>query len=339
MDGEQYYQFKKNTLNTGTDDDPAMTQSELDVYNSGSWRDWSWKDLITKSGNSQQHNLSISGGSEKTSYSASLSYLGTNGIVINDQYKRGNARINVTSNVTDWLTIGSSNMMGKINNSGASPSYIDLFNKSPLSVPFNPDGSVNIKPIADDPRKINPIENLLYDDLKVRYNASTMNYVNITIPQVKGLSYRLNTGLQYESSEKNWYRGSNTGKSGSLKGESETNAGQKFSYTVENVVSYKRDFAKHSLFLTGLYSFEGKENKIATLNGEGFANDFLSYYGITQASKIVPSYSYLKTALISQMFRLNYSYDSRYLFTGTVRRDGFSGFGENKNMAYSLQWR
>lgn len=330
MNGEEYYNFRKNTLNTGVDDDPAITQSEMDVYNAGSWKNWTWKDLILKSGNSQQHNLSISGGSDKTSYSASLSYLGTNGIVINDQYKRGNARINITSNIKDWLTIGSSNMMGKINNSGASPSYVDLFNKSPLAVPFNPDGSINITPIADDPRKINPIENLLYDDLKERYTASTNNYVNVSLPGIKGLSYRLNTGIQYESSEKNWYRGTNTGKSGAFMGESQTNDGQKFSYTIENVLSFQREFKKHTIFLTGLYSFEGKENKISTLTGQGFANDFLSYYGITQASKIVPSYSYLKTSLISQMFRANYSYDSRYLFTWTIRRDGFSGFGENR---------
>ncbi|ACU03236.1 SusC/RagA family TonB-linked outer membrane protein [Pedobacter heparinus] len=330
MNGQEYYDFKKGVTNPDDDTEAAITPSELEVYNSGSYNSFTWKDLILRRGNSQQHNLSVSGGAEKTTYNVSMSYLGTKGIVINDQYKRINTRINVTSNIKSWLTLGSSSMAGYINNSGAKPSFIDLFNKSPLAVPFNPDGSVNITPIADDPRKINPIENLLYDDLKRKYSVSSNNYLNVNLPFVKGLSYRLNTGVQYESAEKNWYQGTNTGKSGALKGESETNLGVKYSYTIESIFSYKRDIGKHNIFLTGLLSVEEKENKNSILNGQGFANDFLSYYGITQASKIVPSYNYFKTNLLSQMFRANYAYDNRYLFTFTVRRDGFSGFGANR---------
>ncbi len=327
MNGDEYYKFKQGV---DTLDEAALTPAELAVYNSGSYKSFTWRDLIMRSANSQQHNISVSGGGDKTSFVISLSYLGTRGLVINDQYKRGTSRINVTSNLTKWLTLGSNTMLSYANNSGAPPSFIDLFNKSPLAVPFNPDGSVNITPIADDPRKINPIETLLYDDLKRRYTVSTNNYLNIDIPYIKGLSYRINTGLQYQSAEANWYRGTNTGKSGALKGEAETRKTNNYSYTIENILSYQREFGKHSIFLTGLYSMEEKENKTDILDGEGFPNDFLSWYGIPQANKITPSFNYIKTDLISQMFRANYSFDRRYLLTATVRRDGFSGFGAGK---------
>jgi TonB-linked SusC/RagA family outer membrane protein len=330
MNGDEYYEYKKGVTGTGTDDDPAITQAELDVYKSGTYKDWTWRDLVMRKGYTHQHNLSVSGGSEKTTYNVSLSYLGTQGVVIQDQYKRATSRINVTSNLTKWLTLGSNSMLAYANNSGAPPSFVDLFNKSPLAVPFNPDGSVNITPIADDPRKLNPIETLLWDDLKRKYTVSTNNYLNIEVPSIKGLSYRLNTGLQFESSEKNWYRGTNTGKSGALKGESETNNIVKYSYTIENILSYQRQFKKHNLFLTGLFSVEERENKNNILNGEGFPNDFLSWYGTASANKIRPTFVYFKTNLISQMFRANYSYASRYLLTATVRRDGYSGFGSNK---------
>jgi TonB-linked SusC/RagA family outer membrane protein len=327
MNGDEYYKFKQGIDST---DEAALTPAELAVYNSGSYHSFTWEDLIMRRGTSQQHNLSVTGGSEKTSYVVSLSYLGTTGIVINDQYKRGTSRINVTSNLAKWLTFGSNTMLSYVNNSGATPSFIDLFNKSPLAVPFNPDGSVNITPIADDPRKINPIETQLYDDLKKKYGVSSNNYLNIDLPFVKGLSYRFNTGIQYQSAEANWYRGLNTGKSGSLKGEGETSTTTNYSYTIENILSYQRDFNKHTIFLTGLYSTEERENKTNVLDGEGFPNDFLTYYGIPQANKITPSFHYFKTDLISQMFRANYSYDKRYLLTATVRRDGFSGFGADK---------
>jgi TonB-linked SusC/RagA family outer membrane protein len=327
MNGDEYYNFKQGIDST---DEAAITPAELAVYNSGSYKSFTWRDLVARKGTSQQHNLSLTGGGEKASYVVSLSYLGTKGIVINDQYKRATSRINVTSNLTKWLTLGSNTMLSYANNSGATPSFIDLFNKSPLAVPFNPDGSVNIAPIADDPRKINPIETLLYDDLKKKHGVSTNNYVNIDVPFVEGLSYRLNTGVQYQSAENNWYRGLNTGKSGSLKGEGQTNTTSNYSYTIENILSYQREFGKHNIFLTGLYSTEKRENKTNTLSGEGFPNDFLSWYGIPQANKIVPAFNYFKTDLISQMFRANYSFDRRFLLTATVRRDGYSGFGANK---------
>ena len=326
MNGDEYYLFKQGIDST---DEATLTPAELDVYNSGSYKSFTWKDLILRKGNSQQHNLSITGGNEKTSYVVSLSYLNTKGIVINDQYKRGTSRINVTSNLTKWLTLGSNSMLAYANNSGATPSFVDLFNKSPLAVPFNADGTVNITPIADDPRKINPIETMLYDDLKKKYTVSTNNYLNFELP-VSGLSYRLNTGLQYQSAEANWYRGLNTGKSGSLKGEGETSQSTNYSYTIENILSYQREFKRHTVFLTGLYSIEERENKTNVLDGQGFPNDFLSWYGIPQANKITPSFNYFKTDLISQMLRANYSFDKRYLITATVRRDGFSGFGADK---------
>ncbi|MGV3530579.1 MAG: SusC/RagA family TonB-linked outer membrane protein [Flavisolibacter sp.] len=328
MNGEEYYQYKLGIVDST--DEAALTPAELDVYQSGSYNSFTWKDLILRQGKSQQHNISVNGGSDRTSYAVSLSYLNTKGIVINDQYKRATSRINVSSGLTDWLTLGSNTMLSFSDNSGATPSFVDLFNKSPLAVPFHPDGSVNITPIADDPRKINPIETLLYDDLRRRYGVSTNNYLDLDLPFVRGLSYRLNTGFQYQTGEANWYRGANTGKSGALKGEAETNDYKNYSYTIENILSYKQNFGKHGIFLTGLYSVEERENKSNYVNAEGFPNDFLSWYGIPQANKITPSFHYFKTNLISQMFRANYSFDQRYLFTGTVRRDGYSGFGVNK---------
>jgi TonB-linked SusC/RagA family outer membrane protein len=327
MNGEEYYSFKlgEDPLDT----DAQITPSELEVYNSGSWKDWTWKDLVLRSGFSQQHNLSFSGGSQTASYRASYSFLKTEGVVINDNYKRGSIRINATSKINNWLSIGTNTNLTYSDNSGAQPSFIDLFNKTPLAVPFNPDGSVNITPVASDDRKINPIENLLYDDLNKKHIVASNNYIDLQLPSVKGLTYRLNTGLQYQTSEKNFYRGNNTGKSFKVGGEAETNVGEKYSYTIENIFSYKRDFGKHTIFLTGLYSIEEKENKNSKITANGFANDFLSYYGIPQAINISPSYEYDKTDMISQMFRANYSFDSRYLFTATVRRDGFSGFGVN----------
>ncbi len=96
---------------------------------------------------------------------------------------------------------------------------------------------------------------------------------------------------------------------------------------MENILTYKTDFGSHSLFATAVYSIQSDEWQSEETDMEKFPNDLLTWYAGGQAGLIKPSFDYIKSQLISQMFRLNYTYLSRYLLTLTVRRDGYSGFG------------
>src|SRR5690606_7620159 len=79
-----------------------------------------------------------------------------------------------------------------------------------------------------------------------------------------------------------------------------------------------------------LYSFQEDKGSENRLSANGFPHDFLTWYSAGQAELITPGYTYNKTTLISQMLRVNYSYDGRFLLTLTGRRDGYSGFGSQK---------
>lgn len=331
MNGDQYYEYKKGWVEDDDNEaDAKLTEAEKAVYESGSYKNWTWKDLLIRTGHSQRHNLSISGGGEATTFNVSASYLQTKGIVINDQYKRASTRINLTTRMGKWLTVGSNTSLAYTDKGGATPPFVDVFNKTPLAVPFNPDGSVNIYPVSDDHKKINPLECLLYDDYKVSYSVSTTNYVLINFPWINGLTYKLNTGFQYGTDEKNWYRGTNTNKSGAFKGEAQTYNGMKRSLLVENIISYKREIGKHNIFLTGLYSWEDKLNKGTTIDASGFVDDNNSYYAIHSATTVkVNPIKYEDSDMVSWMFRGNYTFDNRYIMTFTVRRDGASVFGSD----------
>ncbi|MGC9344988.1 MAG: SusC/RagA family TonB-linked outer membrane protein, partial [Bacteroidales bacterium] len=63
---------------------------------------------------------------------------------------------------------------------------------------------------------------------------------------------------------------------------------------------------------------------------QGFISDELTYYQTDVATQIFSNASFRKQTYLSQMFRLNYTYSGKYLLTFTVRRDGYSGFGENR---------
>ena len=148
----------------------------------------------------------------------------------------------------------SSNMLTWKDRSGAKPRFTDVFNKSPLMRPFNPDGSINIHPDADNEKRINPIESKLYDDYNKSYTLnSNMSFIaDIT----KGLTFILNGNIQYDQGDDNQYRGINTAYGESINGWASMENTRDNSYAIENILNYRGDFGEHHVFLTGLYSIE-----------------------------------------------------------------------------------
>src|SRR6516165_6741565 len=151
---------------------------------------------------------------------------------------------------------------------------------------------------------------------------------------VKGLKYRLNMGYTYVPSNSGTYTGRSAN---NLLGTGNVaNSESKF-WVVENILSYARDFDKHHIDFTGLYSAQEKTYFASNIAATGFINDQLSFYNLgagatITAGNIFGSFNgsyYDQKNNLSQMIRVNYGYDSRYLLTFTARRDGASVFGAN----------
>jgi len=79
MNGDEYVDFKQGA-DVSDEENLPLTDSEQEVYDSGSYKSWTWRDLIIQNGNSTRHNLSVSGGNDRITYNTSFSYLGTTGI-------------------------------------------------------------------------------------------------------------------------------------------------------------------------------------------------------------------------------------------------------------------
>ena len=198
---------------------------------------------------------------------------------------------------------------------------------NPLTRAYDESGILTIYPWPEENYYGNPLEATLWDDVDRSYQAITNNYAIIDFPFIKGLSYRLNTGFRARFNDEATYRPKTSTSGYEDNGSASTDRTLSTNTVIENILSYNKEFGKHTIFATALYSYEKNER---TNNGEdasNFPNDFLSWYASAQAVNSIPSYSYNQTVLISQMLRLNYAYDSRYLMTLTGRRDGYSGFG------------
>lgn len=325
MTGEQFWDYK-STLNPD-----LITDSERAMHEAGESTDWI--DLTTRNGKKQQHTLSLSGGTEKMNYFVSGTYLDVEGVAVGDDFQRYSTRFNFEAEVTDWFTLGSNTQFSLADRGGFTPDWsggtAGAFWMNPLTKAYEEDGSLTIYPWPEDPYWGNPLANTLADSKDKRYKIFTNNYVNIQIPWVPGLQYKFNTGIEYANRERNSYHGRNTKNGLESGGEADTRNRVDNDYTVENILSYTKEFGNHKVFATALYSYQQSGYEEHRIQSQGFPNDVLTWHQASTASLVTPSSAFQKETILSQMLRLNYTFDSRYLLTITGRRDGFSGFGSN----------
>lgn len=309
---------------------PLITASEQAVYDSGNFPDYFH--LGTRTGNRDQQNISIRGGGNNSRYYVSASYLDVAGVAINDNYKRLGTQVNVDVDVTNWLTFGTSNNLSYDDRSGLSPTFsgdYSVYTFNPLTTAFNPDGSQKIYPWPEKVYWANPLAPILADNANNTYSLFNTNYAVVKLP-LEGLSYRVNAGVRYSSQGNYTYYGRDNKKGLEALGSASRVDDLGIDYTIENLLYFNRTFGKHTINFTGLYSYENNVATENTLNSTGFPSDVLTYYQANVALLNTLSNSYTKRSLLSQMARLNYSYNSKYLLTLTIRRDGSSAFGEDK---------
>lgn len=327
MTGPEFARFKCDRLNAGQDCSSVLTQTELDNLNAGNSTDW--VGLATRTGVQQQHNLSLSGGTEQTKYYIAGSLLDVKGIANGDQFKRYSLRVNLRQKYKSWLELGTNTQMSLADRGGMPASFSDAFFMNPLTNAYNPDGTLTVRPWPEDPFWANPLEGLLVTDDDVTRRVFTSNYAEAKLPFVHGLSYRVNAGIDFANREQGRYYGRNTATGLSALGSATTTHTNRFDWTLENVLHYVHTFGKHGIDVTALYSAQKNDLQSQGLHSEGFPNDVLTYHQADVAQLVQPSDDITRSTMVSQMGRINYNYADRYLVTVTARRDGYSGFGAN----------
>jgi TonB-linked SusC/RagA family outer membrane protein len=320
---QKYADYLSQTGQTQTS--PVPNSSELPNYQAGKTIDWVKE--TTQQGVMQDHNLSVSGGSPDVKYFISGDYLKQKGVVKGYQYNRVSIRSNLDVNVTNFLTVGMSSYFANNNYDGGRANLLFATAMSPYGNLYNADGTYTIYPMAPELLYTNPLLGLTTDQVNRSVNLNGNGYAEIKFGGLlKGLKYRVNAGYTYLPTRVDSYSGrlANTPLGSASAASSETTA-----YTIENLLYYNKDIGKHHFDFTGLYSAQRRRYFTSTAAATGFVNDELSFNNIgAGATQTSSSYSD-RYALTSQMGRINYSYNSRYLFTVTARRDGSSVFGAN----------
>jgi len=328
---QKYKDFMTETKQVQTA--PVPNSSELPNYQSGKTIDWMKQ--VFQQGFTNDNNLSLSGGTKEVRYFISGEYMKQKGAVKGYQYHRASVRANLDMDVTDFLTIGTSAYYTYNNYDGGQANFLFAGAMSPYGNEYNADGTYTIYPMYPELLYTNPLLGLYTPNVNHNSNLNGNGYAEVKFGGVlKGLKYRLNAGTTFNPAAHYTYTGRNAN---NLLGQATTFTSETNSYILENLLTYTRDFGKHHIDFTGLYSAQQRKYFAEAINGTGFVNDLLSFYNLGAASTLTAANTNSGTNgsygsryyLISQMARINYSYNDRYLLTLTARRDGSSVFGAN----------
>lgn len=308
-----------------------ISASEKVNYAKGITNDW--QDYVFRTVFTMDHQLSFQGGNEKTTYMASVSYLDNPGVVYNSNYQRTNVYASINQKMNDWLSVGLTTQFVNRETGGATPNLEHAIKQSPYGIYKDETGAYYEEPM-DYSNLPNPMKDVNADQKRTGRNFMANGFLDLKLP-VKGLSFRSQFGYNYRSQMNGTYYGRNTVTGKKVDGRAELANNHTTDWTWENVLKFDRNFGKHHIDFTGLFSMQEAQYTAASQSGEGFVNDDSSFYRMDGAeNKIAISSSFWKENTVSGMFRVNYGFNSKYLLTLTGRADSFSAFAENHKWAF-----
>jgi TonB-linked SusC/RagA family outer membrane protein len=298
-----------------------------------------WQDLIYRTGSSQNHQLSITGGDKKMKYAVVMGYLGQEGIVKNNRYDRGTIRINLDREVSKKFKFGVS-MSGSMSNNKAvaQSSGRNDVNTSvvygalrfrPLLSPYNTEDQIDVS------QQGNPLTLIELSDDQNKLTTILANlYLVYSI--MPGLDLKANGGVNTTSSRRDFYQPRGTYLGNIQGGFAYLGQNGGFNYLNEYTLSYNKTVKiDHRINAVVGYTWQQWKNQTFGLYAMNFPNDYLRYYNLFSAAAISnPQTTTSESGLASFIGRFNYSYKSKYLFTFTNRYDGSTRLAEGHKWAY-----
>lgn len=339
MSGDEYlqYLYDYNHLKNGIPYDQLTPESvlgadELANYRAG--RTIDWQDKMFRQALVTNHQISLTGGTESTTYMASISRLRQDGVVRNTGMKRTNISLNINQNLGKWLKIGMSMQAIQKEYGGELPYLEAGLKMSPFGTYSDEEGNLEYYPMSRNTLFYNPMSDCDAIEDKTNRNVFISTFADITLP-VKGLSFRTNFGYNYRNNFVGTYYGRNTLTGSKVDGAASIENTHYWDYTWENILKYENTFGKHKIDATGLFSIQETSKQYSKQSAESFVNDEGGYHNMAGGEKNKSlSSSLTETALLSYMIRLNYAYAGKYLLTLTGRSDGYSAFGANNKYAF-----
>ena len=355
MNTEEFYKvtFTDRVLEGATG--ATFTAAETANIQAGKTTDW--VDLVTAPGIQMSHNISVSGGSEKTTYRFSGGFLNEDGNVLYTGFKRYNLNAGLDSKLGERFKVGFTTYLTYSDqNVGSGESLRNAYRARPTGTVYYSDlanpsenGDLNIEGYAfwmgiNDKQVGNPLLDI--DPKTSKLQTTTMNamanaYGEVTI--LKGLTFRSSLSASYTSQRLGDFRGQWSKSQIGAKPRAQYDNRTIGNYTIDNILNYNLDLGKHKITATALQSayYQRNEAYSIAVRDLPYASD---WYALNTAATISGiNSSLIERSILSYMGRINYSFNDKYLLTLTGRSDGASQLAEGNKWAFfpsvAFAWR
>ncbi len=322
----------------GLDADAALVmQNFLDG------KTYDWNDAVFRTGFNQDYNASISGATDRVNYYLSFGYLNNQGAIQGDDYHAFRSNMKINAKITDWLEVGANiNFQDRSDESNAVPlggNYWDnnQLRESPYALRHDADGKELQYPRSGNPTNggYNYHFNVQYEDHEKGYTVlNTIFNAKLTLPF--GFTYQFNIAPRYQWFYDRYFMSSELPNSTPSTRGVNRNSSKSFDWSLNNTLTWDKVFDKHRFTVTLVQEAEENRHWYDEIHARNITpTDVLGFHYVSGAnmeqSSIYTSDTHSTAA--AYLGRLFYSYNDRYMFTGTVRRDGYSAFGSNNPWA------
>lgn len=262
------YKCPAGVLQCDVGDADIFFPVEIASIKAGRYTDW--QDLILRSSAVVNHQLSISGGNDRTQFSVSGNLFRETGIVKGQDFDRKSMRVGFESQANSRLRVGGSALLLRsVRNQGRGDGlYGEALADGPLGQPFDSAGKLIFLPIPDGQR-VNPladVANHIDEEMRTRVFGSLFATLNLA----DGLDYKINYGPDFSFNRFGLFRGAQTQANFGSGADAQLGENRTFDYTLDNILTYKRGFgADHRVDATLLYSVEKQtfDNNFARASG------------------------------------------------------------------------
>lgn len=310
---------------------PKFTDAQIENFRKTGGTDW--QDEIFRTAPGKEIQLTLSGGNDKTSYLISGNFLNQGGIIKNSDFKRYAVRSNITSQLTQKLSLRfnfagarkeNHNTSGTSQRSGALSQALAWAPTTPVRddkgnyVLFDPTSSLFSNPVA------------IINENEYRSENTSMNMVGgLRYEFIPGLALDIQGGLNYLNSQGKAFQGYPSTRTWATAGRS---SGENITWQNTNTLSYSKVLmGSHKLNVTAVFETQKFIGTGFNANVSNLTYPAQSYDNLALSASGTVGSGYSSWSLLSALGRANYSFKDKYLVSATIRRDGSSKFqGSNK---------
>ncbi|WP_311950083.1 SusC/RagA family TonB-linked outer membrane protein [Mucilaginibacter terrae] len=340
--------------------DPYAQENIARAWQSGTYdpsllQTTNWTDMVKKTGVTQDHVLSVSGGTDKIKAYTSFGFLHQDGTQLGQDYTRYSTKVSVDVTPTKWFSMGGSinasyakQNFGFITANATGPNnlYFAAQGQLPYAVPFDangnrinlPGGDVNIQnPIGEDKYNIN-----------LRKIARGLGSFYAEITPFKGLKYRIQFGPDFYNANNGQYAdrrsiNQGAGQAGAVD-QAQLLQNTRLAWTLDHLIYYNKSLGKHDFGVTLLQSSNSFREESSNMVAQNLPFPSQLWYQLNSVPNLFRYGSNLTdTRLNSYMARVNYTFNNKYVLTAFGRWDGATQLSEGNKWDFfpsaSLAWR